>query len=236
MTPSDNPATNLVMEIHHKLCNLYGDPPHQPDGDPLAALVNTILSQNTNDRNRDIAFAALRARFPTWEAVRDAPVEAVIDAIRPAGLAPTKGPNIQAALRQITAERGAPSDGALSLAFLETLPLEDARQWLTKLNGVGPKTAAIVLLFALGRPAFPVDTHVHRVSRRLGLIPQNTSREKAHVLLEALVPPELYWAFHLNLIAHGRQVCHARQPACAECPLQSRCAYYQASQEGGKSS
>ena len=95
MTPSDNPATNLVMEIHHKLCNLYGDPPHQPDGDPLAALVNTILSQNTNDRNRDIAFAALRARFPTWEAVRDAPVEAVIDAIRPAGLAPTKGPNIQ---------------------------------------------------------------------------------------------------------------------------------------------
>lgn len=228
MTP-DTPSTATIIEIHRTLRDCYGDPPHRPDGDPLAALVNTILSQNTNDRNRDMAFAALRARFPTWEAVRDAPSEAIIDAIRPAGLAPTKGPNIQAALRQITAERG-----ELSLAFLETLPLEDARQWLTQLNGVGPKTAAIVLLFALGRPAFPVDTHVHRVTRRLGLIPQHTSREKAHSLLEALVPPELYWTLHLNLIAHGRQVCHARQPACAECPLQSRCAYYQASQEGGK--
>jgi endonuclease-3 len=229
MTTPDSTLSAAVMEIHRKLCDLYGDPPHQPDGDPLAALVNTILSQNTNDRNRDIAFAALRAQFPTWEAVRDAPVDAIIDAIRPAGLAPTKGPNIQAALRQITAERG-----ELSLAFLETLPLEEARQWLINLNGVGPKTAAIVLLFALGRPAFPVDTHVHRVARRLGLIPQNTSREKAHTLLEALIPPELYWTFHLNLIAHGRQVCHARQPACAECPLQPQCTYYQGLQEGGR--
>jgi endonuclease-3 len=218
------------MKIHRQLRDLYGDPPHRPDGDPLAALVNTILSQNTNDRNRDIAFAALRAQFPTWEAVRDAPRDAVIEAIKPAGLAPTKGPNIQAALRHITQERG-----DFSLAFLETLPLEEARQWLTQLNGVGPKTAAIVLLFALGRPAFPVDTHVHRVTRRLGLIPQNTSREKAHLLLEALVPPDLYWTLHLNLIAHGRQVCHARKPACAECPLQTMCAYYQASQEGGES-
>jgi endonuclease-3 len=192
--------------------------------------VNTILSQNTNDRNRDIAFAALRAQFPTWEAVRDAPADAIIDAIRPAGLAPTKGPNIQSALQQITAEHG-----ELSLDFLETLPLEEARQWLVNLNGVGPKTAAIVLLFALGRPAFPVDTHVHRVTRRLGLIPQNTSREKAHTLLEAIIPPELYWTLHLNLIAHGRQVCHARKPACDECPLQTQCAYYQTSQEGGKS-
>ena len=224
MTASGGTLTATIMEIHQKLCERYGNPPHQPDGDPLGALVNTILSQNTNVRNRDIAFAVLRARFPTWEAVRDAPLDAVIDAIRPAGLAPTKGPNIQAALWQITEERG-----ELSLAFLETLPLEDARQWLMRLNGVGPKTAAIVLLFSLGRPAFPVDTHVHRVTRRLGLIPQNTSREKAHSLLEALVPQELYWAFHLNLIAHGRQVCHARQPACAECALRSCCAYYQAS-------
>lgn len=146
MTTPDSPSLAAIMEIHRMLRDCYGDPPHQPDGDPLGALVNTILSQNTNDRNRDIAFAALRARFPTWEAVRDAPADAVIDAIRPAGLAPTKGPNIQAALRQITQERG-----ELSLAFLETLPLEDARQWLTKLNGVGPKTAAIVLLFSLGR-------------------------------------------------------------------------------------
>jgi endonuclease-3 len=235
MTTPDNTLTATIMEIHQQLLDLYGDPPHQPDGDPLAALVNTILSQNTNDRNRDIAFAALRAQFPTWEAVRDATPDAIIDAIRPAGLAPTKGPNIQAALRQITEERGGPSDGTLSLDFLETLPLEEARQWLMDLNGVGPKTAAIVLLFALGRPAFPVDTHVHRVTRRLGLIPQNTSREKAHTLLEALVPPDLYWTFHLNLIAHGRQVCHARQPACDACPLQAQCEYYRESQEGGTS-
>ena len=230
MTTPDSTSSAAVMEIHRQLRDLYGDPPHRPDGDPLAALVNTILSQNTNDRNRDIAFAALRAQFPTWEAVRDAPADALIEAIRPAGLAPTKGPNIQAALRQITAERG-----ELSLTFLETLPLEEARQWLTNLNGVGPKTAAIVLLFALGRPAFPVDTHVHRVTRRLGLIPQNTSREKAHTLLEALIPQQLYWTLHLNLIAHGRQVCHARQPACVGCPLQTRCAHYQALQEGGNS-
>ncbi len=230
MTTPDDISIATIMDIHRTLRDLYGDPPHRPDGDPLAALVNTILSQNTNDRNRDIAFAALRARFPTWEGVRDAPTDAVIEAIRPAGLAPTKGPNIQAALRQITAERG-----ELTLAFLETLPLEEARQWLTRLNGVGPKTAAIVLLFALGRPAFPVDTHVHRVTRRLGLIPQNTSREKAHILLEALVPPELYWALHLNLIAHGRRVCHARKPACEKCPLCAQCAYYQALQEGGQS-
>jgi len=229
MTTSDSTSATVIMEIYRQLRDRYGDPPHRPDGDPLGALVNTILSQNTNDRNRDLAFAALRAQFPTWEAVRDAPTDAIIEAIRPAGLAPTKGPNIQAALQQITAEHG-----DLSLAFLETLPLEEARQWLVGLNGVGPKTAAIVLLFALGRPAFPVDTHVHRVTRRLGLIPQKTSREKAHLLLEALIPPELYWTFHLNLIAHGRQVCHARNPACDECWLHAQCAYYQALQEGNQ--
>jgi len=228
-TPNDTQSAT-IMKIHRQLRALYGDRPHRPDDDPLAALVNTILSQNTNDHNRDIAFAALREQFPTWEAVRDAPADAIIDAIRPAGLAPTKGPNIQAALQKIMAERG-----ELSLDFLETLPLEEAREWLTDLNGVGPKTAAIVLLFALGRPAFPVDTHVHRVTRRLGLIPQNTSREKAHTLLEDLIPPELYWTLHLNLIAHGRQVCHARQPTCDACPLQTQCAYYQERQEGGKS-
>lgn len=222
MTTSTASAREIVWEIHHRLCEVYGDQVQHPDGDPLAALVNTILSQNTNDRNRDVAFTRLRAQFPTWEAVRDAPPEIVIAAIRPAGLAPSKGPHIQAALRQITEERG-----ELSLAFLETLPLAEARQWLLRLNGVGPKTAAIVLLFALGRAAFPVDTHIHRVTRRLGLIPETTSREKAHVLLEALVPPELYWTFHLNIIAHGRQICHARNPECEMCPLQSHCAYYQ---------
>lgn len=222
MTTPDNVSTTTIKEIHQKLRDRYGDPSPQADGDPLATLVNTILSQNTNDHNRDIAFAALREQFSTWEAVRDAPADAVIAAVRPAGLAPTKGPNIQAALQQITEERG-----ELSLDFLKQLPLEEARQWLTNLNGVGPKTAAIVLLFALERPAFPVDTHVFRVTKRLGLIPQDTSREKAHTLLEDLVPQELYYPLHLNLITHGRQTCHARHPACEECPLQTQCAYYQ---------
>ncbi len=210
-----------IYRIHRQLCQLYGEWPQVPNGDPLATLINTILSQNTNDRNRDMAFANLRAQFPTWEAVRDAPTENVIAAIRSAGLASAKGSHIQNALRQITAERG-----TLSLAFLETLPLEEARRWLMKLDGVGPKTAAIVLLFALGRAAFPVDTHIHRLSRRLGLIPTTTTREKAHPLLEALIPPELYWTFHLNLIAHGRQVCHARAPRCEMCPLHEDCRYY----------
>ena len=145
----------------------------------------------------------------------------MIEAIRPAGLAPSKGPRIQAALRHITEERG-----ELSLAFLQALPLEEARAWLTALHGVGPKTAAIVLLFSLGRPAFPVDTHIHRVTRRLGLIPATTTREKAHELLEHLVPPELYYPFHIQLIEHGRAVCLARRPHCERCVLQELCDDY----------
>jgi endonuclease-3 len=214
-----------TLRIHERLLAEYGDHPWHPR-DPVATLVLTILSQNTNDVNRDRAFERLRARFPTREAVRDAPLPDLIEAIRPAGLAPTKGPRIQEALRRITAERG-----ELSLDFLADLPLEEARKWLLGLSGVGPKTAAIVLLFALGRPAFPVDTHVHRVARRLGLIPQRTSREKAHQLLEAILPPEIYYPFHLNLIAHGRAVCHARAPRCDSCILRDECAYYAASIE-----
>jgi len=213
------PETAKIRRIHDLLLAEYGDHPWHPR-DPVATLVLTILSQNTNDVNRDRAFERLRERFPTWEAVRDAPLADLVEAIRPAGLAPTKGPRIQGALRRITAERG-----ELSLDFLADLPLEEARAWLLSLPGVGPKTAAIVLCFALGRPAFPVDTHVHRVCRRLGLIPQRTSREKAHELLEALVPPEIYYPFHLNLIAHGRAVCRARAPRCDDCILRDECAY-----------
>ena len=215
-----NPETQKILRIHNLLLAEYGDRPWQPH-DPVASLINTILSQNTNDVNRDQAFAQLRERFTTWEAVRDAPLEKLIDAVRPAGLAPTKAPRIQEALRRITAEQG-----EIDLGFLADLPVEEARAWLLDLPGVGPKTAAIVLLFALGRPAFPVDTHVYRLSRRLGLIPERTSREKAHELLEALVPPDLYYVFHLNLIAHGRAVCHARNPEHERCVLREECVYY----------
>ncbi len=211
-----------IHAIHARLAEVYGEPVLEPHAEPVCELVNTILSQNTNDNNRDLAFAQLRERFPTWEAVRDAPPADVVDAIRPAGLAPSKGPRIQDALRTITE-----AQGAISLEFLREMPLDEARDWLEGIKGVGPKTAAIVLLFALGRPAFPVDTHVHRVSRRLGLIPESASRVKAHTLLEDLVPETLYYPFHLNLIRHGRETCKARNPRCATCVLQSLCQYYQ---------
>jgi endonuclease-3 len=190
--------------------------------DPIPELVSTILSQNTNDKNRDVAFERLCERFPTWEQVRDADPDKVIEAIRPAGLANQKGPRLQRALRTITEEQG-----ELSLSFLEDLPVDEAKDWLESIKGVGPKTAAIVLLFSLGRPAFPVDTHVHRVSQRLGLIGDRVSRERAHQELEALVPHGAYYAFHLNLIRHGRQVCQARSPRCTECALRELCDDYQ---------
>ncbi len=205
------------------LRELYGVPEWRQFLPPVDELVSTILSQSTSDTNRDRAFEALRARFPTWEAVCDAPLEDVIATIRPAGLANQKAPRIQEVLARIAAERG-----ALNIDFLADLPLEDARRWLTSLNGIGPKTAAIILLFAFNRPAFPVDTHVHRLSRRIGFIGPKVSAEQAHGLMERIVPPEDYYVFHLNMIEHGRKLCHARNPGCPLCPLQAHCDYYQA--------
>jgi endonuclease-3 len=209
-----------ARQVHHRLLDFYGQPTWRNPLPPLDELVSTILSQNTNDLNRDRAFEALRRRFPTWEAVRDADREAVIAAIRPAGLGNQKGPRIQQVLQEITAERG-----ALDLGFLKELPLEEARAWLMKFKGVGPKTAAIVLLFSLGRPAFPVDTHIYRVTGRLGLRPEKMTVEEAHPYLESLFPPETYYAAHLNLIRLGREVCAARKPACERCPLFRVCDY-----------
>ncbi|MBK8417915.1 endonuclease III [Candidatus Villigracilis saccharophilus] len=209
-----------AVKIHTTLLQAFGEPIWR---DPLPAideLVSTILSQNTNDVNRDRGFHALRAKLPTWEAVRDAQVEDVINAIRPAGLANQKGPRIQQVLRAITAERG-----SLNLDFLADLPIEEARAWLTKFNGVGPKTAAIVLCFSLNMPAFPVDTHIYRLSGRIGLRPEKMTVEQAHPHLESVFPPETYYAAHLNLIRLGREVCHARKPNCPKCPIIKLCEY-----------
>jgi endonuclease-3 len=224
MLSNDDPLQAKIESVHQRLLDAYGEPKRHNPAPPLDALVGTILSQNTNDVNRDRALTRLRQRFPDWEQVRDAPVEEVIEAIRPAGLANQKGARIQKALHRITEERG-----TLSLDFLSDMPLEEARAWLVSLDGVGPKTAAIVLLFSLGRPAFPVDTHIHRVTRRLGLIGKQTSRERAHQLLEAELPHQWYYAFHVNVIRHGRQVCHARKPKCEVCVLRDLCAYFQSS-------
>ena len=190
---------------------------------PVDELVSTILSQNTNDRNRDRAFTALREALPTWEAVRDAPARSISRAIRPAGLANQKGPRIKAVLQAITKERG-----SLDLDFLRQMSPEQARAWLLRFKGVGRKTASIVLLFSLGMPAFPVDTHIYRVSGRLGLRPEAASLEQTHDLLARALPAEAYYAAHLNLIRLGREICAARSPKCAVCPLQDDCAYFQA--------
>jgi endonuclease-3 len=206
------------MAVHRRLLEAYGSPRWRRPLPPVAELVSTILSQNTNDLNRDRAFTALRAAFPSWEAVRDAPASAVIRAIRPAGLANQKGPRIQGVLRAISQERG-----RLDLRFLRRLPPDQAAAWLMRFKGVGRKTASIVLLFSLGLPAFPVDTHIHRLSGRLGLRPLRASLDQTHDLLARTFPPETYYAAHLNLIRHGRQVCHARRPDCPACVLRRLC-------------
>lgn len=214
-----------TQQVVARLFAFYGEPIWRISLPPMDELVCTILSQNTNDRNRDVAFDKLKAAFPTWEAVRDAPLEDVIEAIRIAGLGNQKGARIQEVLRQISAERG-----SLDLSFLAEFPLEEARQWLLKFKGVGRKTAAIVLQFSLDIPAFPVDTHVYRVTGRLGLRPAGISLENTHDLMEASMPPEQYYGAHLNIIRLGREICHARKPACEQCPLSDLCDDYQSRQ------
>jgi endonuclease-3 len=218
--PAPDQAAKALM-VHQRLLEHFGSPRWENPMPPLDELVSTILSQNTNDANRDRAYQSLRRRFPTWEQVRDASAEQVVEAIRPAGLANQKGPRIQQVLREITAQHG-----SLDLGFLSELPPEEVSAWLRGFKGVGPKTAAIVLLFSLGKPAFPVDTHIYRVSGRIGLRPEKMSAEQAHAHLARLLPPESYYAAHLNLIRLGREICQARRPNCPVCPLKDLCDYY----------
>jgi len=216
MTSTSIPEKALL--IYERLLDRLRMPDWGPALPALDELVSTILSQNTNDRNRDAAFQSLRHAFPTWEAVRDAPPDKVIAAIRSAGLANQKGPRIQAVLRQIGEQHG-----TLDLNFLRDWAPADVYAWLSGFKGVGPKTAAIVMLFSLGMPAFPVDTHIYRVSGRLGLRPLKMNVEDAHPHLAALFPPETYGPAHLNLIRLGRLLCHPRNPECTACPLTDLC-------------
>jgi len=210
-----------ALRVHEALLAHYGPPVQKERRDPLSELIVTILSQNTADVNTERAYRRLRERFPTWEEALAAPVEEIAAAIRVAGLAQIKAPRIRAILADLARERG-----TLGLDFLADLPVDEARAYLTSLHGVGPKTAACVLLFSLHMPALPVDTHVHRVAGRLGLVPAGTTAERAHALLERLVPEALYYPFHLLFIAHGRTICHARRPACPTCPVSAECDYY----------
>lgn len=225
--PTSNPAPAVprerVQAVYQALRETYGYLVQPPGGEALGELIGTILSQSTSDINSARAYQRLRAMFPHWEDVLDAAEDEIYEAIKPAGLGRMKAPRIKQTLREVLRRRG-----ELKIDFLAELPLEDAKRWLTSLDGIGPKTAACVLLFALGRPALPVDTHVHRVSRRLGLIAPRVSAERAHAMLEAALAPEQVYTFHVALIRHGRRVCHALRPACGACALRGLCDYYAA--------
>lgn len=219
-----------LEKIRARLIAAYGMPEWRQPLSPVDELVSTILSQNTNDTNRDAAFNALISVFPDWKSVMNADPEDVITAIRTAGLANQKGPRIQKALCDIS-ER---THGNISLDFLKDMPSEEARRWLMSVNGVGPKTAAIVLLFSMGIPAFPVDTHIYRVTGRIGLRPMQLNVEKTHAYLEACIPEEAYYDLHLNLIRLGREVCGARKWHCYRCPVEDLCGFDQKNTSSGE--
>jgi len=216
------PPEEKIEPIYEALAAFYGDLEWRPRIDPMSELVLTILSQHTSDINRDRAFDEMKRRFPTWEEVVEAPVEELAESIKSGGLSNIKAPRIQEVLRLIWEERG-----SFDLGFLFDMPVDEAKAWLSGFRGVGPKTAACVLMFACGMPVLPVDTHVYRVSQRLGLIDARTNAEKAHVVLENMLPPEMRYPFHIHMITHGRQVCKAQRPLCEQCVVQQWCVYYE---------
>jgi endonuclease III len=205
-----------MAEILDRLRAAYGAPAPRTRRPALDELVLTILSQNTSDLNCERAYARMRDRFPTWAEVRDAPEAELVDALRPGGLAVQKAPRIQAVLRGLD---------DLDLDWLRDIPSEKAMDWLVALPGVGPKTASCVLLFSLGAPVMPVDTHIHRIAARVGLIPAGTGADAAHAILTAMTPPRRMLEAHLLLIQHGRTTCTARRPRCEECVLLDLCDY-----------
>jgi endonuclease-3 len=211
-----------VLRVRERLREVYGVPLMKPHGHPLAELVLTVLSQSTNDRNRDVAYLRLRARLGSWEAVMRAPVGEVEEAIRPGGISKVKSARIQAILRAIAADPRDP-EHELSLDWLQDAPIAEARDYLTALPGVGRKTAACVLLFAYGRRDVPVDTHVSRVGMRLELLQPGAPFERLHDQMLALTPPGEELELHVNLLRHGRRTCAARRPACGECALARMC-------------
>jgi endonuclease-3 len=214
------PARERVARIRAKLRDVYGVPIAPPHEDPLAELVLTVLSQSTNDRNRDVAFLRLRDRFPSWEAVLHAPVPEVEEAIRPGGISKVKSQRIHDILAAIEATNKA--DG-LELGWMRDAPLTDSRRFLCALPGVGRKTAACVLLFSYGLRDIPVDTHVSRVGMRLHLLRPGAPFEELHDAMLALTPPGAELEFHVNLLRHGRRTCHAQRPACGACALRRMC-------------
>jgi len=207
-----------IEEVIELLEQEYGPRKWQPDGDPIDVLIGTILSQNTSDANSGRAFASLKASFDSWKAVASAPTEHIARVIQSGGLSQIKAARIKQVLEQIEKEQG-----RISLDSLKSKSMAEAEDYLMHLPGVGHKTASCVLLFSLGKPSLPVDTHVFRVAKRLGLIDSKVSIEKAHGLLQEQTPPSKVYQFHIHMIEHGRRICHARQPRCNRCILRSAC-------------
>lgn len=228
MTATTTPPAHLAR-VYELLVATYGEPKNEPDYDPLGGLIGTILSQHTSDSNSGKAYTQLVTAFPGWEEIRDAPTHLVAEAIRVGGLANVKAVRIQRALHILTdRQRADGKTGPLDKYLLEELirrTPEEAWSYLRSIPGVGPKTAACVLMFDLQMPVMPVDTHVHRVARRLGLIGPKVSAEQAHTIFAKITPPQWIYTLHVDLIRHGRQVCHAQRPDCDHCPLYPECAY-----------
>jgi endonuclease III len=220
--PNLQPLKQKVLRVCESLDDAQGEIFWKSHGKPLEGLVQTILSQHTSDVNSERAFDNLRRIYPTWELVYNAPLEDIIEAIRAGGLANTKAARIQSVLGQVYKDTG-----QYSLDFLETKTTDEAIAYLGQFHGVGPKTIACVLMFCMGRPVLPVDTHVFRVSHRLGLIDEKIGEAKAHDALQAMVPDEKVYAFHVHLIRHGRLICQAQRPRCAVCCLQTECDFVQ---------
>lgn len=213
-----------AREMYERLLVLYGHQPNIPRREPMHELISTILSHRTTGHNEDLAYERMLQRYGTWEAIRDAPVDELAEAIAPANYAEQKAPRIKEVVRRIMAEHG-----AANVDFLREMPLDEAMTWLTALPGVGPKTASLVLLFCFARPVLPVDTHVHRVSQRVGLIGPKVDATAAHPLLLALFPadPQILFNFHINTLRHGQRICVWGTPRCERCTLPTICNWYQ---------
>jgi endonuclease-3 len=221
--------TKHLARVYELLIRAYGEPKNEPDYDPLGGLIGTILSQHTSDTNSARAYKQLVETFPTWEDVRDAATDKIVEAIKCGGLANIKSVRIQDVLHTLTEQQQVQGETQTLSEYLYNelarRTTEEAWRYLRELPGVGPKTAACVLMFHLDRPAFPIDTHVWRTTRRLGLIGPKVSADLAHTLFTTITPPEWVYPLHVNLIQHGRQICHSQRPKCNQCPLFSECAY-----------
>jgi endonuclease-3 len=222
---TEGPLRTKTWDVYQQLLKTYGERPLQPRREPMHELISTMLSHRTTHDNEEMAYRRMRERFGSWEAIRDAPVEALSEAISTATFPEAKAPNIQQALAQIIAE-----GEEASLELLRDMPAEEGLAWLMALPGVGIKTASLVLLFCFSKPLLPVDTHVHRVSQRLGLIGPKVSANAAHKLLLDLLPqdPHVLYNFHVTMLRHGQRLCVWGTPHCERCPLRERCDWYAA--------